>query len=295
MKIYCEMCERHFQIGVMKGNFELQRMEIMQRASEDLIDELRDKNRVLNDNIKLLEENKALLERSLKDLQLKVPLQRATSEEPEKPRSGANKAMRTYSTVIQSSEKNVSNSISNKQLSPSVTNLIAAQNATMNKLINLAGESENNAQPNKKPPTNSLDEEGFQIVTGKKRNQARRKMPETKIATGKNLKKSDKIAGAIRRKWIYVGRIAGRDVSEKDIGDYLSDLKGFEKYENISIKKLDTLGNNSAFCIGLPTEELYAKVFSVDYWNEGVSLREYDLRRSFLAQRNQMKNVIGSN
>lgn len=178
-----------------------------------------------------------------------------------------------------------------RQASVSAANMAVKQANTMNKYINLLND---NSVPEKFSPMNlpatGQEDDGFQKVVNKRGKMNTRKIPDTKFAIGNNSKQVGKITGAIRRKWIYVGRILGSEVSEDDIKDYLSDLKNCDKFEHISVEKLKTLGKNSAFCIGLPTEELYNKVFNVEYWSEGVSLREYDLRRSFLAQRVQMKN-----
>nr|CAH7760551.1 unnamed protein product [Callosobruchus chinensis] len=82
----------------------------------------------------------------------------------------------------------------------------------------------------------------------------------TKFAKGNLSEKSTKICGTIRRKWIYVGRITGRDVTEEDVRDYLKDLETINGYKDIVVTKLNTHGSNSAFCIGVPNDELYEKV-----------------------------------
>ncbi|XP_044747620.1 uncharacterized protein LOC123308825 isoform X1 [Coccinella septempunctata] len=82
------------------------------------------------------------------------------------------------------------------------------------------------------------------------RNTVHRKTRRSILCTGDN-KLDDKIKGAIRRKWIYVGRIAGSDVTAQDVRNFLSNLPG---YETIEINKLTTKGTNSAFSIGVPEE-----------------------------------------
>jgi hypothetical protein len=42
--------------------------------------------------------------------------------------------------------------------------------------------------------------------------------------TGKAAPKSSTILGALRRKWLYVGRIIGNEVSENDVKDYLQNI-----------------------------------------------------------------------
>lgn len=295
MKIFCVTCTQGMEIGIMKGVHELEKLEIKLSASEDLIHELRDKNRVLNDNIKLLEENKMLLEKSLKELESGNSLANLS-----KGKSGnVNAAIPgtvpvSYSGVAQSSGKTSASSNPVQQSRDNVVNIIKAQDEAMKRVINLVpGGGDNILWQDPKVTLPEKDGDGFQTKTRKKKPMVKR-VPETKFAIGKNASKSGKVSGAVRRKWIYVGRIAGKEVAEADIQDYLSDLKGLEKYEHIVVKKLNTLGSNSAFCIGLPTDELYNRVFSVDYWSEGVSLREYDLRSSFLTQRSQKKNLLQS-
>ncbi|KAL3283016.1 hypothetical protein HHI36_006173, partial [Cryptolaemus montrouzieri] len=55
--------------------------------------------------------------------------------------------------------------------------------------------------------------------------------------------------GAAKKKWLYVGRIAGQEVLEDDLNEYLADLQDKDKVE---IKKLHTKGNNSSFREGAP-------------------------------------------
>lgn len=167
------------------------------------------------------------------------------------------------------------------------------QTNIMQDIINLTNDipstSDSLNLPNKSLHKSS-NEDGFtDVAYRRKRTAQKSNIPTTKFASGQIEGKSEKIVGAVRRKYIYVGRITGRDVTEEDMKEYLKDLKNFKQYELISVKKLNTLGNNSAFCIGLPNDELFHKVFDVQYWRTGVSLREFDLRRTFLAQRQQAK------
>lgn len=131
------------------------------------------------------------------------------------------------------------------------------------------------------------DTDGFTEVKQRK-GRFRSGKPEFKTvyATGEN-QKTSKISGTIRRKWMYVGRIAGKEVSVEDVSDYMQDLSGERGYKDITVTKLQTQGNNSAFSIGLPSDELYARVFDVNYWPRGVALREFNLHRTFLHQRRQ--------
>lgn len=105
------------------------------------------------------------------------------------------------------------------------------------------------------------------------------------IGTGKSAPGSAKITGALQRKWMYVGRISGKDVSEEDIMDYLKQIDGHEQF---LVKKLDTKGNNSAFSVGAPSN-LYDKIFDPDFWPESVSIRHFNVR-PFLRNRQKINN-----
>jgi hypothetical protein len=81
--------------------------------------------------------------------------------------------------------------------------------------------------------------------------------PTVFYGTGKAAPKSSTILGPLRRKWLYVGRIIGNEVSENDVKDYLQNI---DCHDEIIIKKLTTKGHNSAFSIGVPPK--YSTMFS---------------------------------
>lgn len=60
-----------------------------------------------------------------------------------------------------------------------------------------------------------------------------------------------------KQKWIHVGRVQGKDITEKQIKNYLVEIDGGEEVE---VKKLKTQGTNSAFSVGVPT---YRRVIQV--------------------------------
>ncbi|XP_044749360.1 uncharacterized protein LOC123310057 [Coccinella septempunctata] len=90
--------------------------------------------------------------------------------------------------------------------------------------------------------------------------------------------KQTTISGATKKKWLYVGRIAGGDVTEEEIENFLKNTDGLG---NIVVKKLDTKGSNSAFSVGLPSEEVYKTVYSKEFWPAGVILREFSFKNFF--------------
>lgn len=110
------------------------------------------------------------------------------------------------------------------------------------------------------------------------RNKKKIKTKSNIICTGVNKTSNSLIKGAMKRKWIYVGRIQGKDTSEQSIKDYLCDIINNEEIE---VKKLNTQGKNSAFSVGVHTEELFNSICSPDNWPEGVLVREFSFRNLF--------------
>jgi hypothetical protein len=109
--------------------------------------------------------------------------------------------------------------------------------------------------------------------------------PTVLYGTGKAAPKSSTILGALRRKWLYVGRIIGNEVSENDVKDYLQNI---DCHDEIIIKKLTTKGHNSAFSIGVPPK-IFNDVFNPDIWPDSVCLREFNVR-SFLEKKRHIQN-----
>lgn len=100
------------------------------------------------------------------------------------------------------------------------------------------------------------------------------------------------ISGATKRKWLYVGRIAGKDVKEEDVEQFLRNTDGLG---DIIVKKLDTKGSNSAFSVGLPTEEAYNIVYNENFWPSGVVLREFSFKNFFFKKKEtNFRQVIHS-
>lgn len=100
------------------------------------------------------------------------------------------------------------------------------------------------------------------------------------------------ISGATKRKWLYVGRIAGKDVKEEDVEKFLKNTDGLG---DIIVKKLDTKGSNSAFSVGLTKDEDYKTVYNKDFWPAGVILREFSFKNFFFKQKgSKFRQVIDS-
>ncbi|XP_045475290.1 uncharacterized protein LOC123681119 [Harmonia axyridis] len=77
-----------------------------------------------------------------------------------------------------------------------------------------------------------------EVWTEVKNKKQTRKARNSLICKGnESSQKNIKIKGAVKRKWLYIGRISGKEVKEDDIAEYLRDTK---KCEGAIIKKLDT-------------------------------------------------------
>lgn len=98
------------------------------------------------------------------------------------------------------------------------------------------------------------------------------------ICTGTKKTNSEYIRGAQKRKWVYVGRVAGQDTSEEDI---INHLKDNEAHGNIEVKKLNTKGKNAAFSVGVPSEELFKAICNPEMWPEGIKIREFSFIKFF--------------
>lgn len=114
--------------------------------------------------------------------------------------------------------------------------------------------------------SNSTAGNEWKVVTGK------HKTKKGTVCTGIKAPKQDNIMGAPRKRWIYLGRIAG-DTSEEAISAYLSNLK---TSENVIIKKLNTVESNFAFSIGAQNDDIYNLLNDKDFWPTGAIIRPFN-------------------
>ncbi|KAK9880575.1 hypothetical protein WA026_011816 [Henosepilachna vigintioctopunctata] len=116
-------------------------------------------------------------------------------------------------------------------------------------------------------------QEDWSVVTSKKNKNSNRKKVQL-VCTGLEAKSANlSIQGAVRRKWLYIGKVAGNGVAEEDILNYLKESLGNHSFV---VKKLTTKGYNSAFSVGIPNRTLFEKVFDISFWPEGIVLREFE-------------------
>lgn len=103
------------------------------------------------------------------------------------------------------------------------------------------------------------------------------KKPEKVICTG--IKSGEALfQGVKKRKWIYVGKIAGKETTVEEVEKYMKQERNFEE---VQVKKLDTKGENSAFTVGVTLEEDFTAICKEEFWPEGVVIREFNFRNFF--------------
>ncbi|KAK9882197.1 hypothetical protein WA026_019709 [Henosepilachna vigintioctopunctata] len=79
-----------------------------------------------------------------------------------------------------------------------------------------------------------------------------KRVNSSKVETGKEQYTSSMYA---EKKWIYIEKIAGSNVTEEDISDYLAPVFQGPQFD---LKKLQPQGQNSAFIVGTSSsEEVY--------------------------------------
>jgi hypothetical protein len=161
---------------------------------------------------------------------------------------------------------------------------------------------ERDKSPDALSPTHDVkhinhDDPKWETVKSRRRNAANKNNQDTKnekptvlYGTAKAAPKSSTILGALRRKWLYVGRIIGNEVAENDVKDYLQNI---DCHDEIIIKKLTTKGHNSAFSIGVPPK-ISNDVFNPDIWPDSVCLREFNVRSFFREETPYPKQHVSS-
>lgn len=103
------------------------------------------------------------------------------------------------------------------------------------------------------------------------------KKPEKVICTG--IKSGEALfQGVKKRKWIYVGKIAGKKTTVDDVEKYMKQERNFKE---VQVKKLDSKGENSAFTVGVTLEEDFTAICKEEFWPKGVEIREFNFRNFF--------------
>lgn len=120
----------------------------------------------------------------------------------------------------------------------------------------------------------------WQTVTRKKKGKQFNKIICTFTKSGQT-----SLQGAKKRKWIYLGKIQGKEIAVKDVEDYMKQTK---EINGLQVKKLETKGENSAFTIGVTEEEDFRSICDEAFWPEGVVVREFSFRNFFQWKKNSL-------
>lgn len=110
------------------------------------------------------------------------------------------------------------------------------------------------------------------------------------ICTGtKEIDKDIGFRRAPKKQWIYVGKIAGKEVTAETMIKYLKQSN--DKYE-FDVKKLNTKGNNSAFSIGVASKKFYSDICKPEFWPEGVLVRNFSFKNFFRRELGRPPNIL---
>lgn len=145
--------------------------------------------------------------------------------------------------------------------------------------------SESNAGSHLKSIRNdTFKESEWQTVVNKRRS----KQSNTRkiICTGT---KSDEslLQGVKKRKWIYLGKVVGKTITEEDVMSYMKKTKDIK---DVQVRRLQTKGENSAFTVGVLKEEDFEAICNGDFWPEGIIVGEFRFENFF-----RRMNRISSN
>lgn len=245
---------------------------------KELLKESREKNRILM-------ENNALLKNHTEDVEKTDNLIKVKNVNKEK--SGQYKDDNKSQSQDTRNEKNNEMSYAKKTVHrilelPSHRTDAVDTSKSQKAYVNVERQiSINNKQ------TSAQDGEWTTIIRNKNKTKPRSEV----ICTGSKKTTNSIIKGAAKRKWIYVGRIQGKDITEKQIKDYLGEMN---QNEEIEVKKLNTQGSNSAFSVGVQTDELFKSICSPEIWPEGVIVREFSFRNLFQKPGTRRRGAVAS-
>ncbi|KAK9877337.1 hypothetical protein WA026_017731 [Henosepilachna vigintioctopunctata] len=260
-----------------------------------IIMEMQSKNSILLENNKLVLENNVLLKEKILNLeeciksnckQSVIPLYKTSValkvDEPDKTSKNTN--LRRMTSTVDNNEftnkehrdgdlcclSRTKEQPSNLAIDTENIPKLATSKVSKIKMLEKECSTSNEGMQNK--------QEDWSVVTSKKNKNSNRKKVQL-VCTGLEAKSADlSIQGAVRRKWLYIGKVAGNGVAEEDILNYLKESLGNHSFV---VKKLTTKGYNSAFSVGIPNKTLFEKVFDISFWSEGIVLREFEFKNFF--------------
>lgn len=182
--------------------------------------------------------------------------------------------------VTRNAERNIAPNYAGALGLPSVKDSVPNPKLTFSLPSNIDSSSAVNKQRSLVLETKESNDESANATTKEWKIVTNRRKRSKLICTGSK-KANTIIKGVPRKRWVYVGRIEGKDTSEQDISDYLNDIEG---HEDIEVKKLRTVGKNAAFSVGVPSERLFDIICDPELWPEGVVIREFSFRNFFRQQ-----------
>ncbi|KAK9892382.1 hypothetical protein WA026_019834 [Henosepilachna vigintioctopunctata] len=98
---------------------------------------------------------------------------------------------------------------------------------------------------------------------------------------------TSEVEGVDKRKWVYVEKNYGQEVTEIDMKEFLIDSTGTEDFV---MNKLSTKSPNSAFSEGVPTDALFELLLKPESWPNGVVLRKFNFENFFRAGKRKVMN-----
>ncbi|KAK9876173.1 hypothetical protein WA026_011290 [Henosepilachna vigintioctopunctata] len=186
--------------------------------------------------------------------------------------TGDSRNLRTTENIYSSNSATGNLSNSNKSTKKSVIKQIHKVDQGIN--LDQTGASNSKKQtPHTKEP-----EEVVWTKVQKKKSEKQKQKSNLLCMGSRQFNPESKIRGALRRKWLYVGKIYGSNVTENDMKEFLRNMTNTNNFE---VKKLPTQGNNYAFSIGIPSDALFLELSKPQSWPSGVVLREFNFKNFF--------------
>lgn len=244
------------------------------RNLKELFSESKSKNEILIKNNKLLEEKIILLEHPIKQKnnvifsELLVNTKSDRDEAKDPAQQDKHSILRTdVNGIAENPSTSKSSNVTVKETNQETNDTNKHSQDKSKALVakNVADFFKNSETKNENTPRIVSPNIEWKTVSRKKTNVNRAKFITS--SGPKSTTRTAKFSGALKKKWLYVGRIAGKDVPVESIREYLTEING---YEEIEIKKLESKGKNSSFSIGVLSNEIFERLNSEDFWPNGV-------------------------
>lgn len=267
-KILC--CNANQQVEVSNQDPEKKNLIQQVRFLQQILDEVRDKNRILQLNNNLLLDKIETLENNenKKNYVNRVKKQNENLQKPS-----------LYSRITRSAINRQVASIPTLQV-PVRSNVHTNVNRENEVSVNVNNIDVNNQQPSNNEPINE-EENDFTIVTYKK------KRPKKNLGTAEVSEDERKhgFSGAERKVWLYINRV-NRVATEKQILDYIVKKPGFDE-RNTNVEEIPSgEGQLKRFLVTAPLDKKDI-MYRLEFWpkNVGVKRFNFEKNKKFLAER----------